>query len=93
MDTTQLIRNISGKTGYNLLDSKAFLDCFVEIIQESVDRRESIKIANFGTLDFSTVKERTVKNFKNLGEDKVFPSVETVFFRLSKKLKERLKDT
>ncbi len=91
MDTNDLIHVLAKKTGYTIGDCNEFLDAFINIISDCVKEREQVKIVNFGVLDFGVVKERIVHS-KLLG-DNIFPKTEKLFFRLSKNLKQLMKDT
>ena len=91
MTQDDFIRAISAKAGTSLQDTEFVLKKLVEVVEECVTNRESFSIVNFCTLDFATVKEREVHS--SLLGDNLFPATEKVYLRISKNLKQILKNT
>ena len=95
MNTDDFIRAIGKKTGYTRGDCDAFLNAFINVINDCVKEREEVKIVNFGVLSFAKVKARTVKGNPNFldGKDKQYEETEKMFLRISHTLKDLLKET
>ncbi len=64
MNKAQLIEKLSQKTNLTKVQSEAFLDATLEIIQKSVAKGDEVKLVGFGTFSRLDRKSRTGRNPK-----------------------------
>lgn len=97
LDKIGLIRKIAEKTGYTLRDSEEFLNCFIEVLRDSIKNREEISVRGFGHLKFHTVSEhrgtKPITGKKGYKEEIVIPAFEKCKFTLSYDLRRLMRET
>ena len=62
MNKTEFINEIAKKTGFTKKDSTAFINAFIETVQETLSNKESISFIGFGTFKPVIRNARTTKS-------------------------------
>ena len=62
MTQSDLIKDISSRTGTTQKAAKTFLDAFVDSVQDSLQRGENVAISGFGTFRVAERAARTGRN-------------------------------
>ncbi|HEX7341141.1 MAG TPA: integration host factor subunit alpha [Rhodanobacteraceae bacterium] len=75
--------------GLNKREAKEFVDAFFEIIRESLERGEQVKLSGFGNFDLRSKNQRPGRNPKT-GEEIPISARRVVTFRPGQKLKVRV---
>lgn len=75
--------------GLNKREAKEFVDAFFEVIRESLERGEQVKLSGFGNFDLRDKNERPGRNPKT-GEEIPISARRVVTFRPGQKLKVRV---
>lgn len=91
METNEIIKHISEKTGIAIDETNKILDEFIELIGEELGNGHSVKIIGLGTFEAGEIKARTFINTQT-GE---FIKVKRCFipkFRAGKWLKEKVNE-
>lgn len=75
--------------GLNKREAKEFVDAFFEVIRESLEKGEQVKMSGFGNFDLRDKNERPGRNPKT-GEEIPISARRVVTFRPGQKLKVRV---
>jgi integration host factor subunit alpha len=75
--------------GLNKREAKEFVDAYFEVVRESLERGEQVKLSGFGNFDLRKKNERPGRNPKT-GEEIPISARRVVTFRPGQKLKERV---
>jgi len=90
-----LINKVREKCGYTFADTQAMLDSLIEVFRESIGNREGIFVRGFGELKYIVTKEhegnKPTKGIKGKTEKIFIPETESVRFRLSRDLRNIVK--
>ena len=62
MTKTELISAVSEKTEMTKKDSEKFISAFVEVVTETLEKGEKVKLVGFGTFEVRERAERTGVN-------------------------------
>lgn len=89
MNKADLIAKAAGRAEVSHVDAENVLDAVLAIIEEELVRGEEVKLSGFGIF---SKKERAARNGTNPsnGEKIVIPAANSVAFKPSKTLKEKL---
>lgn len=77
------------EVGLNKREAKEFVDAFFEIIRQSLESGEQVKLSGFGNFDLREKNERPGRNPKT-GEEIPISARRVVTFRPGQKLKSRV---
>ncbi len=83
MTKTEIIRELSIKSGIKISDISKVIDGFLEKIKEAVDNNQQVEIRGFGTFSRVKKKERTV-NSPIAGKKVRIPEKTVLGFKASK---------
>lgn len=75
--------------GLNKREAKEFVDEFFEVIRETLEQGEQVKLSGFGNFDLRDKNERPGRNPKT-GEEIPISARRVVTFRQGQKLKQRV---
>ncbi|HET7269412.1 MAG TPA: integration host factor subunit alpha [Oleiagrimonas sp.] len=75
--------------GLNKREAKEFVDAFFEVIRESLEKGEQVKLSGFGNFDLRDKNQRPGRNPKT-GEEIPISARRVVTFRPGQKLKVRV---
>jgi integration host factor subunit alpha len=90
MTKIDLVKILSEKMGWALKESTEIVEQVFEIIQETLERGEKIKISGFGNFNIRTKRPRKGRNPKS-GEELVISGRRVVTFKPSSVLRKVLK--
>lgn len=90
MNKKELIKAISGKTGFTQKDVETVVSSMVDVIAESVKNGDDVNIVGFGKFIAKKVEERQARNPKT-GETVVAPAHTAIKFKPSSTLKEAIR--
>lgn len=90
MTKLELIKSLSEKTGLKKVEASAFLDAFVETVQEELAKDGDVTIVGFGKFAVSEHAERVGRN-PQTGEKLVIPAHKIPVFKAGKVLKDSIK--
>ena len=90
MTKLELIKSLSEKTGLKKVEASAFLDAFVETVQEELAKDGDVTIVGFGKFAVSERAERVGRN-PQTGEKLVIPAHKIPVFKAGKVLKDSIK--
>ncbi len=85
----QMAEQLFADLGLNKREAKEFVDAFFEVIRESLERGEQVKLSGFGNFDLRNKNERPGRNPKT-GEEIPISARRVVTFRPGQKLKVRV---
>lgn len=87
MNKSEFIQAMSEKSGLTVKDATTALNATLEVIQESLQKGESVSLVGFGTFE---VKERAARTGKNprTGEAVKIPAARVPVFKAGKGLKD-----
>ena len=85
-----IIKNISSKAHFSYKTSKKILDKFIESIRSN-SKKNSVKIAKFGTFTLKKKKQRVGRNPKTK-ETKVISERNVILFKASKEFKKYINE-
>lgn len=90
MNKKELVDQLAGKLGAKKKDAEAFINAFVEVVSENLEKEEVIKIMGFGTFK---VQERAARKGVNpqTGKKLKIPAKKVPKFVPGKELKEMVK--
>ena len=77
------------KVGLNKREAKEFVDAFFDVLRDSLQRGQGIKLSGFGNFDLRRKNQRPGRNPKT-GEEIPISARTVVTFRPGQKLKERV---
>lgn len=63
MNKEELVDAISIQTGFTKKDCLVFVDAFCDVVGNTLNRGDRVKIVNFGVFEVKLGKARTGKNF------------------------------
>ncbi|MDN5342975.1 HU family DNA-binding protein [Oceanotoga sp. DSM 15011] len=90
MNKKELISALAEKIGVSKKDAGTYLDSFVEIVSESLENGEEVKLVGFGTFSVSERKARKGVNPQTKKPIEI-PARKVPKFRPGNELKERVK--
>ncbi|MCZ8523699.1 MULTISPECIES: HU family DNA-binding protein [Paenibacillus] len=90
MNKTDLINNISEKSGLTKKDVESVLNSFLGEISEALSRDDKVQLIGFGTFETRTRSGRTGRN-PQTGEEISIPESKVPAFKAGNKLKEAVK--
>ncbi len=90
MKKPELISAIAEKTGAKKKEAEAFLNAFVETVEEALSKGEKVALIGFGTFG---VRERAARKGVNpkTGKPISIPATKVPFFKAGKTLREKVK--
>jgi DNA-binding protein HU-beta len=91
MGRSELITNISQKTGMTKADCERMLDAFSDTVKESLVNGEKIIIKGFMSMEVAERAERSGRNPKT-GKIDIFPAVKTVKCKIAKAIKDAVNE-
>ena len=91
MNKAALAEAIADRTGLSKKQAESFLEQFVDVIEETLSRREDVTIAGFGTFMAKYRSARMGVNPQNPTERIEIPAVIIPKFKAGKGLKDTLK--
>lgn len=86
---SELAERLFENVGLNKREAKEFVDAFFEVMRESLQRGEAIKLSGFGNFDLRSKNRRPGRNPKT-GEEIPISARRVVTFRPGQKLKARV---
>ena len=89
MHKQDLARKISKKNDTTLKAAEDFLDAFTEIVTKTLAKKETVRLAGFGTWKVRTYTPRTGRNPRT-GEAVEIPEFSYPAFKAGKHLKEEV---
>ncbi len=90
MNKSELVNYIADKVGSTKADAERMLEAFMEAVEKTLKKDDSINLTGFGSFSVSHRKARTARNPRT-GETVKVPASKTPKFKPGKKLKESLK--
>lgn len=90
MDTKQLIKNISGKTGRSVDETEKQLDALINVFKERCAEEDSIAIPGFGTFEPRKRQER-INIHPSSGKRILIPPKVVLTFKMSAIMKQKLR--
>lgn len=90
MTKTELVRTIADKAGMTIKKADTFLNTFIEVLSENLEKGSDISIIGFGTF---SVAERSARKARDFQTGKMIDIVasKTVKFKVGKTLKDAVK--
>jgi len=89
MNKTELINNIAEKSGFTKKDATTFLETFIEVVEETVEKGDKVQLVGFGTFERVDRAERKGHNPRTK-EDIIIPASKSVKFKVGKAFKNRV---
>ena len=89
MNRTELIREMSAKTGQTQKDTEASLIAFMDVVMETLAKNERVGLVGFGTFEVSERAEREGRN-PQTGETMILKASKTPRFKAGKAFKDML---
>ena len=90
MNKSQLVEQISKKSGLSLKDSHACLNAFIDAVGESLSQGESISLVGFGSFIVRSRNARAGINPRTKEQIEI-PASKVPAFKAGKSLKDKLK--
>lgn len=95
LDKDSFIRTLADTTGYTLGDTRRFLDCFIQVLTESIMDGIEINVRGLGKMYVQTLPARKgwkpIKGKIGQGQAMNYPEAKRVIFKLSKNLRDLVK--
>lgn len=88
MNKTELVKVIMEKNGLSKKEVETVLNSFIEVVGETLQNKEKIQLAGFGTFETRERAAREGRNPKNRDQIIQIPATTTVAFKVSSKLKD-----
>lgn len=88
MNKSELLMNISEKSGLKKIDSEKALNAFLETVTEALVNGEKVQLVGFGTFETRDRKEREGRNPRKPEEVIHIPASKAPVFKAGKSLKE-----
>ncbi len=85
----EMAETIYADVGLNKREAKEFVDAFFDVLRESLEQGQQIKLSSFGNFDLRRKSQRPGRNPKT-GEEIPITARTVVTFRPGQKLKERV---
>ena len=89
LTTAEMAERLFENVGLNKREAKEFVDAFIEIVREALERGEQVKLSGFGNFDLRRKNQRPGRNPKT-GEEIPISARRVVTFRPGQKLKIRV---
>lgn len=89
MTKPELVDAVAGRTGFKKKDAAMLVDSVLEIITETLGKKESVSLVGFGTFDIRERSERAGRNPRT-GEEITIPASTACSFRPGRKLRDAL---
>lgn len=91
MNKKELIGKISEKSGFTKKDSEIFLQTYIDVVTETLENGEDIKIVGFGNFE---TRERTSRIGRNpqTNEEIQIPARRVPIFRFGEVLKKKISE-
>lgn len=89
MNRTELIAAIAEKTNLTKKDSELALKAFIDVVTETLEKKDKLTLVGFGTFETSVRAEREGRN-PATGKTIKIPSIVSPKFKAGKALKERV---
>lgn len=87
MGRSELVTNISQKTGLSKVDCERVIDAFAESVTESLVNSNKVILKGFMSMEITERPERSGRNPKT-GEITTFPAVKSVKCKVAKAIKD-----
>jgi len=87
MTKSDLVDELSQRTGQTKSTAESMLDSFVEIVAQTLKENNEVKLVGFGTFSVTTRKARTGRN-PQTGQEIQIPEKKAVHFKAGKVLKD-----
>ena len=88
MNKSELLVNISEKSGLKKVEAERALNAFIETVTESLKKEEKVQLVGFGTFETRDRKAREGKNPRKPDEVIKIPASKAPVFKAGKTLKE-----
>ncbi|HEX5756546.1 MAG TPA: integration host factor subunit alpha [Arenimonas sp.] len=85
----EMAERLFEEVGLNKREAKEFVDSFFDVLRESLERGQQVKLSGFGNFDLRQKNQRPGRNPKT-GEEIPISARTVVTFRPGQKLKERV---
>lgn len=90
MTKTELVRTIADKAGMTIKKADTFLNTFIEVLSENLEKGSDISIIGFGTFSVAEHSARKARDFQT-GKMIDIAASKTVKFKVGKTLKDAVK--
>lgn len=90
MTKTELVRTIADKAGMTVKKADTFLNTFIEVLSENLEKGSDVSIIGFGTFSVAERSARKARDFQT-GKMIDIAASETVKFKVGKTLKDAVK--
>jgi len=88
MNKTELIEKVTEKTGQTKNDVDNTINSFIEVVTESLQRKEKVQVTGFGTFKTRERKARKGRNPQKPEEEIEIPASTVATFKAGKNLKD-----
>ena len=88
MNKSELLVNISEKSGLKKVEAERALNAFIETVTESLKKEEKVQLVGFGTFETRDRKAREGRNPRKPDEVIKIPASKAPLFKAGKTLKE-----
>lgn len=88
MNKSELLVNISEKSGLKKVEAERALNAFIETVTESLAKEEKVQLVGFGTFETRDRKAREGRNPRKPDEVIKIPASKAPVFKAGKTLKE-----
>ncbi|MDU5913565.1 MAG: HU family DNA-binding protein [Anaerococcus vaginalis] len=88
MNKSELLVNISEKSGLKKVEAERALNAFIETVTESLQKEEKVQLVGFGTFETRNRKAREGRNPRKPDEVIKIPASKAPVFKAGKTLKE-----
>lgn len=88
MNKSELLVNISEKSGLKKVEAERALNAFIETVTESLQKEEKVQLVGFGTFETRDRKAREGRNPRKPEEVIQIPASKAPVFKAGKTLKE-----
>ena len=88
MNKSELLVNISEKSGLKKVEAERALNAFIETVTESLKKEEKVQLVGFGTFETRDRKAREGRNPRKPDEVIKIPASKVPVFKAGKTLKE-----
>ena len=88
MNKSELLVNISEKSGLKKVEAERALNAFIETVTESLQKEEKVQLVGFGTFETRDRKAREGRNPRKPEEVIKIPASKAPVFKAGKTLKE-----
>ena len=88
MNKSELLVNISEKSGLKKVEAERALNAFIETVTESLQKEEKVQLVGFGTFETRDRKAREGRNPRKPDEVIKIPASKAPVFKAGKTLKD-----